>query len=290
VDTRESRLSVLQGFLSLAWAYSFLTYLTPEMFARCQVEIRRTSRQLDSMTGPRLRKEELRSCAEIHTRQGLQPSLHMRLRGISIVYKPADWEVDGEADDGNHAPLSVFTQSVFSQTDHPIVHDVRQNYGFLHRLDVPSSGLILVGTTFEGYHFMRLQLDTQRLQREYVVLCRGLGSPALVRISARVDTAPDPSQRKSITDRGKPSETLLQVTSHAKGIKEGYVCLAVHQIRTGRRHQIRAHMRFANLPSVSDGRYTLREILFRQPICSSPAWMCCSSLVNGEVTESTVRP
>ena len=39
----------------------------------------------------------------------------------------------------------------------PILRDEEVNYGFLHRLDVPSSGLILTAKSYEAYWSLRLQ-------------------------------------------------------------------------------------------------------------------------------------
>jgi len=201
----------------------------------------------------------------IHTRQGVRPSLLMDLRGIVTIFKPTDWEVDGlEVESDDHPPLSAFLQAVFLRELFPLVHDAEHNYGFLHRLDIPSSGLVLAGTSFEGYYHLRLQLDTHRLRREYVVVCSGHAAADLTEVIARVDVAPDPSQRRSISDSGKPSQTQVTVVLHTLGqagaLEEGAQCTVAIRIATGRRHQIRAHMRFCGHPSVADARYTARIV------------------------------
>merc|ERR1711959_306945 len=96
-----------------------------------------------------------------------------------------------------------------------------------------------------------------------MVIGRGLPASSLKEIVARVDVAPDPSQRKSINDSGKPSQTFVCLGAHLVGrsdLEEGRACLVVIQIFTGRRHQIRVHLRFSGIPSVSDARYTARDI------------------------------
>jgi len=182
------------------------------------------------------------------------------------IFKPTDWEVDGlDADGEEHPPLSAFLQSIFPKCSFPLVHDPEHSYGFLHRLDIPSSGLVLGGTSFEGYFHLRLQLDTHRLKREYVVLCCGYAPAHLSEVSARVDVLPDPSQRRSINESGKPSRTFISVVLHMLGcigqLEEGSHCVVSIRIFTGRRHQIRAHMRYVGYPSVADARYTARLAL-----------------------------
>lgn len=46
----------------------------------------------------------------------------------------------------------------------------KHRYGIVHRLDTPSSGLIAVGRTFEGYYSLLLQLSTGHIAREYIVM------------------------------------------------------------------------------------------------------------------------
>ena len=50
-----------------------------------------------------------------------------------------------EAQPGEGAAKAAAPQASF-----PLAWNAEQNYGFLHRLDIPSSGLVLCGTTFEG--------------------------------------------------------------------------------------------------------------------------------------------
>ncbi|CAE8699249.1 unnamed protein product [Polarella glacialis] len=199
--------------------------------------------------------------------RSVEPTLAVRLPGMVTIHKPADWEVDGAASEpGEHLPLSSYLQSLFRRSECPLVWDTGQSYGFLHRLDIPSSGLVLCGTSFQGYYALRLQLDTHRLRREYLVLGHNMAPSGLTEIVARVDVAPDPSQRKSISDSGRPSQTMLVVSAHVRqrqaGLPEpgGNMFITAIRIATGRRHQIRAHMRHAGHPSIADARYTCREV------------------------------
>jgi len=263
--------SFAQFILSVAWSFSFLRLLTPAVLGCFEGAVRQLGAQMDATGRGGAGGEPGRGARGgggvgwIHTRSGIKPTLLIDLPGMATIYKPTDWEVDGfAAGDGSHPPLSAYTQSIFPEADFPLVWDEQQNYGFLHRLDIPSSGLVLSGTTSEGYYCLRLQLDTQRLRREYAVVCQGLARATLVGVTARVDVAPDPSQRKSINDSGKPSQTQVVVGAHIAGftgLEEGRMCITVIRIFTGRRHQIRVHMRHCSHPSVADARYTCREVL-----------------------------
>lgn len=132
-------------------------------------------------------------------------------------------------------------------------------YGFIHRLDVPSSGLILTGTHFEGYALLQWQMHTYAIRREYSVLLCDLVSSALCDIDAPVhDFLPG----RSFVDHaaGRPAETHLKAAFHVLrrlrrlgADRFGLVCIAIH---TGRRHQIRVHARWEGHPTVADEKYS----------------------------------
>merc|ERR1711924_343393 len=70
---------------------------------------------------------------------------------------------------------------------YPITRDADLDFGLLHRLDVPSSGLLLCGTTFTGLLSLRWQLDTYRIERQYVVWAQGLASSSLHEVAMHID-------------------------------------------------------------------------------------------------------
>ena len=68
------------------------------------------------------------------------------------------------------AKLSCYVQSLGQWA---IALDSEHAFGFLHRIDVPSSGLVLVAKTYKAYYDLQLQLNVGKLSRDYVVLCHG---------------------------------------------------------------------------------------------------------------------
>lgn len=53
---------------------------------------------------------------------------------------------------------------------------MESNCGFLHRLDVPNSGLLLLATSYAAYYDLQLQLAAGQLIRDYLVLVHGVAS------------------------------------------------------------------------------------------------------------------
>lgn len=84
------------------------------------------------------------------------------------------------------------------------MQDTGHNRGFLHRLDVPNSGLLLVATSYGAYYDLQLQLAAGHLGRDYLVLVHG--SAALRNLQARVSRRGD---RSVAGGRGRPSQSQV---------------------------------------------------------------------------------
>ncbi|CAE8597908.1 unnamed protein product [Polarella glacialis] len=188
------------------------------------------------------------------------PELVVSRHGMVVVLKPAGWEVDttpgSSVDSENRLLLSSYLQRTFSKEAFPLVHLPDFGHGFLHRLDVPSSGLVLAGTTFEGLYSLRSQLNTYRLQRDYITVCHNLSQPSH-KVDARVDATSTHSLRSVVRDIGRPAASYFSCSAHllCKALEGSNLCIVAVRIRTGRRHQIRTHTRYIGHPTAADCWY-----------------------------------
>lgn len=198
---------------------------------------------------------------------GEVPKVALDLFGIVAVLKPPHWEVDARVG-GSPSPsaegapvLSSFLRQKYPREIYPLVHCNEQQFGIIHRLDTPSSGLILAGKNFVGYYTLRWQLDTYELGREYIVLCHGHMPWGRRVISAKIRTPKsDPvngDMRSKVSDDGKPAWTQVEPLCmlEREGGRDKYTLIAI-VIRTGRTHQIRVHTKHIGHPTVTDGKYT----------------------------------
>jgi len=138
----------------------------------------------------------------------------------------------------------------------PLVHCSELQFGIIHRLDLPSSGLILVGKNFVGYYTLRWQQDTYELGREYLVLCHGRMKLASQVINARIKTSKSLPLYSEVSSEGKPAWTLAEPLCILERVDGEEYSLVEVRIRTGRTHQIRVHMKHIGHPTVSDAKYT----------------------------------
>jgi len=166
------------------------------------------------------------------------------------------------SDDG-HLGLSTWTRTLLPEVSCPVSHDPTLNYGFLHRLDLPSSGLILCGTIFSAFMILRWQLDTYRIERQYTVACSDLAPAELHEVAANIDLMAIDSRSSSASEvHGKPAKSSFIILAHFCLLSDNNnIChhstysIFIIKIRTGRRHQIRAHLLHAGYPTVVDAKY-----------------------------------
>ena len=177
----------------------------------------------------------------------VQPCCHLDVGDRLVVHKPVGWEV--------HDMHGDFQLHHWIQRQHlhlPILSDSQRDFGFLHRLDVPSSGLLVVAKTFEAFHELQLQLASGILERFYLVLCHGWVPSTVKELTSQLSL----EGRVSVPGRGKPCRTWLRSRRHLSALGALSVSLVNVTIATGRMHQIRCHLAHAGHPTVSDGKYT----------------------------------
>jgi len=238
---------------TVVWAFNFAGVLEPEFAAPVGKVLRIVGREMDSS---RLGSHKMPRFREGSRSGADEPYVELDGGDMMVIYKPPGWEVD-TADVGDARWLSQYLQSLCAWPPGSIVLDHSHEYGFLHRLDTPSSGLILTAKTYEAYYHLQFQLSVGALVRDYVVLCHGLIAPERREINARVhhwsfegNQAPS-----TIGQKGKPSRTYLKVLAHLVRQQQNFSLVAM-RICTGRRHQIRAHAAHIGHPTVCDSKYT----------------------------------
>jgi len=122
--------------------------------------------------------------------------------------------------------------------------------GVVHRLDRDTSGLLVVAKTDAAQASLMRQFAERTVEKEYLALVRGTAPASRGRIEAPVGRDPRDRQRMAVVAGGRDAVTEYSVLAAAGG----YSLLALRP-RTGRTHQIRAHLAFLELPIAGDRRY-----------------------------------
>jgi len=129
--------------------------------------------------------------------------------------------------------------------------------GIVHRLDLGTSGLLLVARTPHAFTALTEQIAAHALRREYVALVDGT-----VRADAGTIDAPLGRSRRrptlvSVVADGRAARTHYRVTGRTSGDAPGSRRLSLLRVRleTGRTHQIRVHLAAIGHPVAGDSTY-----------------------------------
>lgn len=124
----------------------------------------------------------------------------------------------------------------------------------VHRLDMSTSGLMVIAKTKESHKFLQSQFLKRTVQKRYVALLDGIvtGDEGIIDLPLRVDLDDRPRQLVCY-EYGKTAKTQWKVIERANGKTR----IHFHPI-TGRTHQLRvhaAHPKGLNIPIVGDDLY-----------------------------------
>jgi RluA family pseudouridine synthase len=121
----------------------------------------------------------------------------------------------------------------------------------VHRLDRDTSGVLALARSAEAHRALSLQFQKRRTEKIYHALVWGL--PAWDEITLEMPLRPNTGRRKRTAvdeTRGLPARTEVRVLRRME-----VRALVEARPRTGRRHQIRAHLYAAGHPVVGDPLY-----------------------------------
>ena len=99
------------------------------------------------------------------------PRILFSLPGMLMIHKPPGWEITLQRVVHTRC-FSLWLQGALSNVPCLESHAGGNHLiGLIHRLDVPCSGLLLVAQTYESAYFLKRQLHTCALVRDYAVHC-----------------------------------------------------------------------------------------------------------------------
>lgn len=163
---------------------------------------------------------------------------------VAVLLKPAGiLTVPGKS---RRDSVLTFARRRWPEAEGPII---------VHRLDMDTSGLLVVAKTMAAYHGLQTQFRERSVGKTYVALlqgCRALPPQGTINLPLRLDPLDRPRQCVD-HDRGHQAVTEYRVLS----VFAGRTLVELHPL-TGRTHQLRVHCAHADgldMPILGDPLY-----------------------------------
>ncbi|SFI36159.1 MULTISPECIES: RluA family pseudouridine synthase [Microbacterium] len=125
-----------------------------------------------------------------------------------------------------------------------------ERQGVVHRLDVGTSGLMVVAKSERAYTALKRAFKEREVDKIYHAVVQGHPDPLAGTIDAPIGRHPTHSWKFAVTPTGKDSVTHYETIEAFPGAS----LLEIH-LETGRTHQIRVHMAAHRHPCAGDPLY-----------------------------------
>jgi 23S rRNA pseudouridine1911/1915/1917 synthase len=134
-----------------------------------------------------------------------------------------------------------------------------ERQGVVHRLDVGTSGVMVVAKSEGAYADLKRQFRERTVEKVYHALVQGHPDPTSGTVDAPIGRHPTHDYKWAVTAEGRPSVTHYTVLEAHR-----YASLLEIHLETGRTHQIRVHMAALRHPCVGDLTYGADPVLARR--------------------------
>ena len=127
---------------------------------------------------------------------------------------------------------------------------IKKKIRFVNRLDMDTSGLLVVAKNSFAHQQMALQFENNTVEKKYLAVVKGVMEDDYGTIDLPIGREGEKSIRKAVTEDGKNALTTYKVVERFRE-----ATLVEVQIYTGRSHQIRVHLNHIGHPIIGDVLY-----------------------------------
>ena len=131
-----------------------------------------------------------------------------------------------------------------------------ERQGVVHRLDVGTSGLMVVAKSESAYSALKAAFRERRVDKTYHALVQGHPDPSRGTVDAPIGRHPTSDWKFAVVAAGKPSVTHYETLEAFPAAS-----LLEIELETGRTHQIRVHLAALRHPCVGDLTYGADPVL-----------------------------
>ena len=136
---------------------------------------------------------------------------------------------------------------------------VSERQGIVSRLDVGTSGLMVVARSEVAYSRLKQAFRSRAVDKTYHALVQGHPDPLVGTVDAPIYRHPKHDYKFAVGDGGRPSVTHYETLEAHR-----FASLVEIRLETGRTHQIRVHMSALHHPCVGDLTYGADPVLARR--------------------------
>lgn len=130
--------------------------------------------------------------------------------------------------------------------------------GIVHRIDMDTTGLLVVCKNDKSHNFVAEQLKAHSITRKYQAIVYNAFKDEEGVVEGNIGRHPNDRKKMTITPNGKEAITHYKVLKNM-----GKYTLIECQLETGRTHQIRVHMSSINHPLLGDEIYGPKTCPFK---------------------------
>lgn len=162
-----------------------------------------------------------------------------------VINKPAGVLTHSKGAFNPEATVATFIQQ---QSNIPISNQNRD--GIVHRLDRPTSGIIIGAKSQAALSWLQKQFSERKVKKTYLAVVAGELNPSEAIIDMPIERNPVRPQTFRVGQNGKPAITEYRTLQSAAD----YSLIELKPL-TGRTHQLRVHLKQLGHPIIGDTLY-----------------------------------
>ena len=135
-------------------------------------------------------------------------------------------------------------------TDYIIKKNEKVKVRFVNRLDMNTSGLVIVAKNAYAHHTLSLDMSKDKVEKTYITVVKGIIKEDFGTINQPIYRPTEDSIKRVVDERGQESVTHYKVLERLNDA----TVLEV-KLETGRTHQIRVHMNYIGHGIIGDELY-----------------------------------
>ncbi|AWX42770.1 ribosomal large subunit pseudouridine synthase D [Metamycoplasma cloacale] len=127
--------------------------------------------------------------------------------------------------------------------------------GIIHRIDKDTSGLLIIAKNNDTHNYFANLLKNHEIKRTYYAIVDGVIENKIMHLDLPIGRDPKNRQKYTVTDKNsKHAFTMIEVLKYIKINNQNKTVIKCN-LKTGRTHQIRVHLKYINHPVYGDPIY-----------------------------------